>query len=68
MSLREKFSGTGIAIVTPFNEDDSIDWKSFSNLIEFWIKGKVEYLVVLGTTGESMVKKNRKYFLLLQNR
>jgi 4-hydroxy-tetrahydrodipicolinate synthase len=53
MSLREKFSGTGIAIVTPFNEDDSIDWKSFSNLIEFWIKGKVEYLVVLGTTGES---------------
>jgi 4-hydroxy-tetrahydrodipicolinate synthase len=53
MTLKDKFSGTGIAIVTPFNEDDSIDWKSFSNLIEFWIKGKVEYLVVLGTTGES---------------
>ena len=53
MSLREKFTGTGIAIVTPFNEDATIDWKSFSNLIEFWIKGKVEYLVVLGTTGES---------------
>ena len=53
MSLREKFKGTGIAIVTPFNEDRSIDWKSFSKLIEFWIKGKVEYLVVLGTTGES---------------
>jgi len=53
MSLREKFKGTGIAIVTPFNEDGTIDWKSFENLIEFWIKGKVEYLVVLGTTGES---------------
>jgi 4-hydroxy-tetrahydrodipicolinate synthase len=53
MSLRNKFTGTGIAIVTPFNEDGSIDWKSFSNLIQFWIKGKVEYLVVLGTTGES---------------
>jgi len=53
MSLRNKFTGTGIAIVTPFNEDGSIDWKSFDSLIEFWIKGKVEYLVVLGTTGES---------------
>jgi 4-hydroxy-tetrahydrodipicolinate synthase len=53
MSLRNKFTGTGIAIVTPFHEDGSIDWESFSRLIEFWIKGQVEYLVVLGTTGES---------------
>jgi len=53
MSLREKFTGTGIAIVTPFHEDGRIDWDSFKNLIEFWIEGKVEYLVVLGTTGES---------------
>jgi len=53
MSLREKFTGTGIAIVTPFLEDGKIDWESFTNLIEFWIQGKIEYLVVLGTTGES---------------
>ena len=53
MSLKEKFTGTGIAIVTPFHENGSIDWDSFSKLIEFWIKGKVEYLVALGTTGES---------------
>lgn len=53
MSLRAKFTGTGIAIVTPFNTDGKIDWDSFSKLIEFWIKGRVEYLVVLGTTGES---------------
>ena len=53
MSLREKFTGTGIAIVTPFHADGTIDWKSFAGLIEFWIAGKVEYLVVLGTTGES---------------
>jgi 4-hydroxy-tetrahydrodipicolinate synthase len=49
----DQFRGTGIAIVTPFNEDGSIDWESFRNLVEFWVKGKVEYLVVLGTTGES---------------
>ncbi len=53
MSLLEKFTGTGIAIVTPFNLDGSIDWTSLQKLIEFWIAGKVEYLVVLGTTGES---------------
>ncbi len=53
MSLRSKFTGTGIAIVTPFNTDGTIDWESYSNLIEFWVKGKTEYLVVLGTTGES---------------
>ena len=53
MSLREKFTGTGIAIVTPFLADGKIDWTAFGRLIEFWIRGKVEYLVVLGTTGES---------------
>ncbi|MCR6721019.1 MAG: 4-hydroxy-tetrahydrodipicolinate synthase [Chitinophagaceae bacterium] len=53
MDLRSKFTGTGIAIVTPFNTDGSIDWKSLEKLLEFWIAGKVEYLVVLGTTGES---------------
>lgn len=54
MSLRENFTGTGIAIVTPFNKDGSIDWDSYKKLVEFWINGKVEYLVVLGTTGESV--------------
>lgn len=53
MSLRKKFTGTGIAIVTPFHANGEIDWNSFKNLIEFWIAAKVEYLVVLGTTGES---------------
>ena len=51
--MRDKFKGTGIAIVTPFNADGTIDWDSFPKLIDFWIEGKVEYLVVLGTTGES---------------
>jgi 4-hydroxy-tetrahydrodipicolinate synthase len=53
MSIRQKFTGTGIAIVTPFDSDGKIDWQSFERLIEFWIQGKVEYLVALGTTGES---------------
>ncbi|MFV0606025.1 MAG: 4-hydroxy-tetrahydrodipicolinate synthase [Niabella sp.] len=54
MSLQEKFTGTGIAIITPFLEDNrTIDWSTLDNLIDFWIENKVEYLVVCGTTGES---------------
>ena len=53
MQLQQKFTGTGIAIVTPFDETGAIDWISFEKLIEFWIQGGVDYLVVLGTTGES---------------
>ena len=53
MSLRDKFRGTGIAIVTPFQHDGKIDWDNFRKLINFWITNKVEYLVVMGTTGES---------------
>ncbi|OYW17561.1 MAG: 4-hydroxy-tetrahydrodipicolinate synthase, partial [Sphingobacteriales bacterium 12-47-4] len=53
MSLRKKFTGTGVAIITPFHEDGKIDWESFRQVIEYQIKGEVEYIVVLGTTGES---------------
>lgn len=53
MSTLPAFYGTGIAIVTPFDEKGNIDYASFERLIEFWISGGVEYLVVLGTTGES---------------
>src|SRR5688572_17014190 len=53
MSLRKKFTGTGVAIVTPFTEDGKIDWPSFEKVINHIINGKCEYIVVLGTTGES---------------
>jgi len=48
-----KFKGTGVALVTPFHRDGSIDFKSFHKLIDRCIDGKVDYLVPLGTTGES---------------
>jgi len=52
--MQQKFTGTGIAIVTPFLEDNrTIDWGTYENLINFWIENEVEYLVVCGTTGES---------------
>ncbi len=48
-----KLKGTGVALVTPFHKDGSIDFKSFKKIIERCIDGKVEYLVPLGTTGET---------------
>lgn len=54
MSTNSKFRGTGVAIVTPFNKDFSVDYTSLTKLIEHLIKGKVEYIVVLGTTGETV--------------
>jgi len=48
-----KFHGTGVALVTPFNADGSVDYDGLKKLINYQIDGKVEYLVSLGTTGES---------------
>lgn len=53
MATKFDFRGTGVAIVTPFRKDGSIDFKSLEKLIEHLIKGKIEYIVALGTTGES---------------
>jgi 4-hydroxy-tetrahydrodipicolinate synthase len=53
-----KFKGTGVAIVTPFRNDDSIDFKALSKLVNYQIENKVDYIVVLGTTGESVTLSN----------
>ena len=47
------FSGTGVALVTPFHSDDSIDFDSLSKLIDHVIANGVNYLVALGTTAET---------------
>ncbi len=49
-----KFLGTGVAMVTPFNVDGTVDYQGLENLINHIIGGGVEYLVSLGTTGESV--------------
>ncbi len=52
---KSKFTGTGVALVTPFRKDDSIDFRALSDVVEHVINNGVEYLVVLGTTGETPV-------------
>ncbi|MTG98375.1 MULTISPECIES: 4-hydroxy-tetrahydrodipicolinate synthase [Myroides] len=50
----QSLKGTGVALITPFRSDLSVDVAALQNLVEYVIKGGVEYLVVLGTTGESV--------------
>ncbi len=47
------FSGTGIAMVTPFNRDGSVHFEALDALTNHLIEGGVDYLVVMGTTGET---------------
>ncbi len=48
-----KFKGTGVALVTPFNKDMSIDTTALKRLVKEQIQGGTDFLVVQGTTGES---------------
>ena len=49
----DKIKGTGVALVTPFNSDKSVDYKGLESLLQHVISGGVDYLVLMGTTGES---------------
>lgn len=51
--MRTDFSGVGVALVTPFNSDGTVDYTTLEQLIDFQIKNSTDYLVVLGTTGEA---------------
>ena len=47
------FIGTGVALITPFNEDYSVDYKSLENIVEFTLSNGADFLVALGTTSEA---------------
>jgi 4-hydroxy-tetrahydrodipicolinate synthase len=49
------FKGTGVAIITPFDKNKSIDYPALRKLINYIIEGGIDYIVTLGTTGETPV-------------
>ena len=51
--LRDQLRGTGVALVTPFDADNKVDFDALEKLLDFVIKDGVEYIVSLGTTGET---------------
>ncbi len=61
----KKFRGTGVAIVTPFKNDSSIDFAALGRAVNHVISGGVNYIVALGTTGESVtLSKDEKKAVL----
>ena len=52
--MNSKFIGTGVALVTPFKTDLSVDHEALANIVNFNVNNGVDYLVVSGTTGESV--------------
>jgi 4-hydroxy-tetrahydrodipicolinate synthase len=60
-----KFRGTGVAIVTPFRDSGAIDFEAYKKILDHVIDGGVEFIVVLGTTGEaSTISKQEKKTLI----
>jgi 4-hydroxy-tetrahydrodipicolinate synthase len=55
MNIRDQLRGTGVAIVTPFTENNVVDFDALGNVIDFIITNGVDYVVSLGTTGETPV-------------
>ncbi len=62
----KKLSGVGVALVTPFKSDYSVDYVALERLINFVIDGKVDYLVTLGTTGETATLSKKEKLDILR--
>ncbi len=65
--MNSVFKGTGVALITPFREDQSIDFEALTRLIDHVISGGVDYLVVMGTTAESPVLTAEEKNAVLQH-
>jgi 4-hydroxy-tetrahydrodipicolinate synthase len=66
MALREQLRGTGVALITAFQADGSVDYAALEKVIDFVITGGVNYIVSLGTTGETatLSKEEKKQIAL----
>lgn len=64
--MDNRFKGTGVALVTPFHKQSTIDFGSLEKLVEHTITNGVNYLVVLGTTGESATLSKEEKHAVMQ--
>ena len=62
----KSFIGTGVALITPFKKDLSIDVAALKKIVQYNIDGGVEYLVVLGTTAETATLTKEEQALVKQ--
>jgi 4-hydroxy-tetrahydrodipicolinate synthase len=64
--MNNPFTGSGVALVTPFKEDHSIDFDALRKLVRLQIEGGTDFLVVQGTTGESPTLSQDEKMQVLQ--
>lgn len=64
--MNKKFEGVGIAIVTPFNEDLTIDHQSLIKIVNYNIDNGMDYIVISGTTGESVTISSEEKKQIIQ--
>lgn len=62
----QKFIGTGVALVTPFKDDGSVDYAALKKLVQYNIDNGTNYLVINGTTGESATISNEEKKEIIQ--
>ena len=62
MNLRTQLQGTGVAIITPFKSSMEVDFDALGKLINFIIENGIEYIVTLGTTGETPTLDSEEKF------
>jgi len=61
-----QFRGSGVAVVTPF-KDGNIDFDALTSILEFQLKGGVDFIVALGTTGEAVTLTTEECDIVLQH-
>jgi len=64
--MQHTFEGLGVAVITPFKKDGFIDESALKKIIHHLIAGRVDYVVALGTTGESVTLSNSEKQLIIQ--
>jgi 4-hydroxy-tetrahydrodipicolinate synthase len=64
--MNNPFTGSGVALVTPFKQDSSIDYNALARLVQLQIDGGTDFLVVQGTTGESPTLSQEEKLRVLQ--
>ena len=62
----KQFLGTGVALVTPFKEDRSVDFEALERLVNFQLSNGIDYLVVMGTTGEAATLSKQEKAAVLE--
>lgn len=60
------FKGSGVALITPFNKDLSVDYKSLSNMINFQLNNNTDAIIICGTTGEAPTLNDKEHLNIIE--